>query len=127
MVTVCRRPDRGGDGSPGTSTQVSMFQPAGDAGLAGHLVSAMPFSPGAGATTSSARDRLAALALADNDGADRIDLIAVAADRTRRVDAACRQARVGRQNVVDGAVEYKFPVLNPQRRVHMWAISLVNG
>jgi uncharacterized membrane protein (UPF0182 family) len=71
--------------SPGTSTQVSMFQPAGDAGLAGHLVSAMPFSPGAGAATSSARDRLAALALADNDGAGRIDLIAVAPEPGRDV------------------------------------------
>ena len=72
-------------GSPGTSTQVAMFQPAGDLGLDGHLVSAMPFSPGAGATTSSARDRLAAVALADNDGAGQIDLVSIIPDSGREV------------------------------------------
>jgi hypothetical protein len=72
-------------GSPGPSTQVSMFQPTGELDLAGHLVSAMPFSPGASATTSSARDQLAALALADNDGAERIDLVAIAREPGREV------------------------------------------
>ena len=72
-------------GSPGASTQVSMYQPAGDLGLAGHLVSAMPFSPGAGAATSSARDRLAAVALADNDGSGRIDLVAITPQAGREV------------------------------------------
>ncbi len=72
-------------GSPGPSTQVSMFQPTGEIDLAGHLVSAMPFSPGAGAATSSARDQLAALALADNDGAERIDLVAIVPEPGREV------------------------------------------
>jgi uncharacterized membrane protein (UPF0182 family) len=50
-----------------------LLQPAGD--LAGHWIAAIPFSPGAGATTSSARDQLAALALADNDDAERVELV----------------------------------------------------
>ena len=45
----------------------------------------MPFSPGAGAATSSARDQLAALALADNDGAERIDLVAIVPEPGREV------------------------------------------
>jgi uncharacterized membrane protein (UPF0182 family) len=64
-------------GSPGASTAVSLFQPSGDVDLTGHWVSSVPFSPGAGAATSSARDRLAALAIADNDGSEHVDLIAV--------------------------------------------------
>jgi uncharacterized protein len=72
-------------GSPGPSTPVSLFQPSGDVELAGHWVATVPFSPGAGAATSSARNQLAALAIADNDGSERIDLIAVAAAPGRDV------------------------------------------
>jgi uncharacterized membrane protein (UPF0182 family) len=53
--------------------------------LAGHWVSAMPFSPGAGSATSSARDQLAALALADNDDAEQIDLVSVDLEAGREV------------------------------------------
>ena len=77
VVTVGGRTDRRRHRLAGTVDAGSMFQPTGELDLAGHLVSALPFSPGAGAPTSSARDQLAALALADHDGAEQIDLVAV--------------------------------------------------
>jgi uncharacterized protein len=72
-------------GSPGPSTPVPLFQPRGELDLAGHWVSAVPYSVGAGASTSSARDQLTALALADHDGSEQIDLIAVEPNAGRAV------------------------------------------
>jgi hypothetical protein len=74
-----------GTGSPGTATPVQLFVPDGGFGDAGHWASAVPFSPGAGSGTSSARDRLAAIAVADNDANERIDLIAIDAEPGRDV------------------------------------------
>ena len=54
-----------------------MFMPDADQALGGDWVAVMPFSPGAGAGSNSARDKLAALGAADNDGPQRMALLAV--------------------------------------------------
>ena len=74
-----------GAGSPGSATPVQLFVPDGGLGDAGHWSSVIPFSPGAGSGTSSARDRLAAITVADNDTNERIDLIAIEAEPGRDV------------------------------------------
>ena len=74
-----------GADSPGPATPVQLFVPDGGLGDAGHWASVIPFSPGAGSGTSSARDRLAAIAVADNDASERIDLIAIDAEPGRDV------------------------------------------
>ena len=73
-----------GAGSPGSATPVQLFVPDGGLGDAGHWSSVIPFGPGASGT-SSARDRLAAITVADNDTNERIELIAIDAEPGRDV------------------------------------------
>jgi uncharacterized membrane protein (UPF0182 family) len=56
-------------GKPGTGSApaVSLFQPGVDPVLGGHWVATLPFSPGTSPTSSTARDELAAMAIADHD------------------------------------------------------------
>ena len=72
-------------GSPGPSTQVSMFQPTGSSTSPVTWCRRCRSAPVPVQSTSSARDQLAALALADNDGAEHIDLVAIAREPGRDV------------------------------------------
>ncbi len=54
-----------------------MFMPDADEVLGGKWVAVLPFSPGTGAGSNSARDKLAALGAADNDDPEQMGLIAV--------------------------------------------------
>jgi uncharacterized membrane protein (UPF0182 family) len=77
--------DAVGQPGSGPAPAVSLFQPASDPLLGGHWVAAQPFSVGAAPGASSARDQLAALALADHDNPEVMRLLAVEAQPGRPV------------------------------------------
>jgi uncharacterized membrane protein (UPF0182 family) len=61
----------------GSAPPVSLFQPGDDPVLGGHWVATVPFSPGTAPGASSARDELAALAIADHDNPEAMRLLDV--------------------------------------------------
>ena len=66
-----------GKSGSGPAPAVSSFQPSSDPVLGGHWVATVPFSPGTAPGASSARDELAALAIADHDDPDVMRLLDV--------------------------------------------------
>ncbi len=66
-----------GKSGSGSAPAVSLFQPGADPVLGGHWVATVPFSPGTAPGASSARDELAALAIADHDNPEVMRLLDV--------------------------------------------------
>jgi uncharacterized membrane protein (UPF0182 family) len=76
-----------GAASPGPASPVALFMPTGgqSEGQSGGSpwVSVLPYSPGSGSSSPSIRDQLAALAIADHDAGERLELVAVDSDPGR--------------------------------------------
>jgi uncharacterized protein len=66
-----------GQAGTGSAPAVSMFMPISDPVVGGHWVATVPFSPGTAPSASSARDELAAIAIADHDDPEMMHLIDV--------------------------------------------------
>ena len=69
--------------SPGAASPVAMFMPPGGLTDDDNWSSVLPYSPGAGSGSSSARDQLAAMAVADHDDSEQLDLIALTTEPGR--------------------------------------------
>jgi uncharacterized protein len=66
-----------GKSGSGSAPPVSLFQPGSDPVLGGDWVATVPFSPGTAPGASSARDQLAAMAIADHDEPEMMRLLDV--------------------------------------------------
>ncbi len=68
-----------GVGKPasGSAPAVSLFMPGADPVMGGHWSANLPFSPGTSPTSSTARDELAAMAVADHDDYETMRLLDV--------------------------------------------------
>jgi hypothetical protein len=66
-----------GQAGTGPAPAVSLFMPISDPTVGGHWVATVPFSPGTAPSASSARDELAAIAIADHDDPEVMHLLDV--------------------------------------------------
>ena len=72
------------DSPSGISDEVSLFAPAGNE-FAGDWVAVRTFNPGASSNKTSARDGLAAFAVADHDDGERVTLVDVDSPTNRQI------------------------------------------
>ncbi len=81
---------RGGSGeaapSSGPAPAVSLFMPESEP-LGGHWVAIRPFGPGAANNPTSTRDELAALAIADHDDPEHLQLVRIAPRAGRQISS----------------------------------------